>query len=120
MRNILLNSWILLLLIVSTVAVSLYYSISTNDFTWFGRSGSLATIFGLLLTLKHHILSTSRDIESVVNEKFHYAVWAPSEESPEYQEDIKSAKKILRDEYIGVFVTIAGTIIWGYGDLLPI
>ena len=118
MRNIILNTWLLLIIILVAGFGSLCYSISSNDFSWFSRSGSVITIFGLLLTMKHHILSSSRDIDSIVMEKCHYANYAPDEGTPSYNENRKNAKIIMRDEYLGVFITITGTIIWGYGDLV--
>ena len=118
MRNIILHTGFLLFIATTVGLVSFIYSISSEDFSWVSRAGSIITIFGVLLTLKHHILSESRDIHSIVMEKRHYAKWAPKEEDEEYQKDIESSRIIMRDEYMGVALTVFGTVIWGYGDLL--
>jgi hypothetical protein len=97
---------------------SFAYSYHTNDFSWLGRSGSIITVLGILLTIKHSIFSESRDIKSVVKERNHYAVYAPDESSEAYKKHEAHAKLIIRDEYLGAAFTIVGTIIWGYGDLL--
>lgn len=98
--------------------VSFIYATSSGDSQWFSRGGSVATILGLLLTIKHSVLSVSRDIHSVVKEKFHYAVWAPERDSKEYEDNIAVARRIIRDEYMGIVLTVVGTIFWGYGDLI--
>ena len=105
-------------MVLLAAGASIYYSIICNDYSWFSRAGSLITISGLLLTLKHHILSSSRNINTVMLEKFHYAVYAPSEGTERYRQDKSAAMKIMRDEYIGVIITVIGTVIWGYGDLV--
>ncbi|AZN36457.1 hypothetical protein [Iodobacter ciconiae] len=67
--------------------------------------------------MKNSVLSSSRDIENVMNEKFHYAVYVPQKDSQEYNDQKKITEKIMNDELIGLALTITGTIIWGYGDL---
>lgn len=42
----------------------------------------------------------------------------PEEDSKEYIKALKKARLIMRDEYLGILLTIIGTVIWGYGDLL--
>jgi hypothetical protein len=97
---------------------SLYHSLTTNEFAWFSRSGSIITVLGIMLTIKHNIFSESRDIKSVVKEKNHYANYSQCEKSDEYKVLEDRAKIIIRDEYLGAALTIVGTAIWGYGDLL--
>jgi len=118
MRNILLNTWLVLIVTASIFSVSLFVSINTAEFGWVGRSGSVITILGLLLTIKHTIFSDTRDIHKVVMERQHYAVWAPDRDSDAYKEHMELARKSIRDEYVGFTLTIIGTIIWGYGDLV--
>ncbi|MDA3915619.1 MAG: hypothetical protein PF690_01410 [Deltaproteobacteria bacterium] len=118
MRNILLNTWVVILLVLLMGGVSACYAFINNDYSWVSRSGSVITVLGLLLTIKHSIFSESRDIHSVVREKNHYAVFAPDRDSDVYKDQTTHAKKIIKDEYLGFFITIIGTIIWGYGDLV--
>lgn len=76
------------------------------------------TVMGLLLTIKHTIFSDSRNIHKVVKERENFAVTAPPEETKEYTKLLKKAEKSIFDEYVGFTLTILGTFIWGYGDLL--
>lgn len=99
-------------------SASLWYAIQVNDFLWVSRSGSVITVLGIMLTIKHSIFSNARDLQSVVREKNHYAVFAPDQSSDMYREHEAHAKIVIRDEYLGASLTIFGTIIWGYGDLL--
>ena len=87
---------------------------------WFGRSGSIVTVAGLLITLKHSILSNKRTLDDAVMERNRYAKWAPDDDSPEYIAAVAEAKRVLRDEKVGLFLTVIGTAIWGYGDLLSV
>jgi hypothetical protein len=118
MRNILLNTWVVIGIMISVLALSLWRAVQTSDALWISRAGSIVTVLGILLTVKHNIFSESRDIESIVKEKNHYAVWAPEEDSDEYRDQVSHARVVLRDEYLGAALTLVGTCIWGYGDLL--
>lgn len=121
MRSIFLNTWLIAFAILVVSFSSYGYALVTGEPHWISRGGSLITIMGLLLTIKHSILSSSRDITNIVFERFHYAVYAPDRGSEKDLENRALAKRMLRDEYFGVIVTILGTIIWGYGDLfLPL
>jgi hypothetical protein len=93
MYKILLKTWVMCTLSIITLLVSLAYSLFTQDPQWIGRSGSIITIIGLLLTMKNSVLSSSRDIENVMNEKFHYAVYAPQKDSQEYNDQKKITEK---------------------------
>ena len=118
MRNVLLNSWVLVAIATIVCVASLVYSLASHDPQWFGRAGSVVTIVGLLLTIKHGILSGARDDKSIVMERFHYANFAPEESSAEFKQQLAAARHILRDEYLGLLITVIGTAIWGYGDVL--
>lgn len=118
MRNILLNTWLLIFLAVAVGSGSLIVSYCLTDFSWFSRSGSAITVIGLLLTIKNTILSTSRDLTKVVLERNNYSLIALDPDSPKWREKLKEAKRMLFDEYCGLFLTILGTAVWGYGDLL--
>lgn len=102
-----------LVLIGSFVGSSL-----TEESLWFARAGSITTVFGLLITIKHNVLASDRDLDTIVMEKRHYANWAPEPGSDDYLADLRYAKKVMRDEYIGLVMTLFGTVIWGYGDLI--
>lgn len=87
-----------------------------NEDLWVSRFGSLATLAGLLLTIKHKLLSQPRDIRSIVSEMNHLSEETCDKESEQYKTLLKAAESSLRDEKIGLVVTVFGTVIWGYGD----
>jgi len=118
MRNVFLNTWALVGVMAAVLGVSVWYALQTSDATWIGRSGSILTVLGILLTIKHNIFSSSRDLDGIVKEKNHYSDWAPEESSDEYRKQVEYARVVLRDEYLGAGLTLVGTCIWGYGDLL--
>jgi len=113
-----LKTWFLLIAIATVLLFSIAQAFRFYDPVWFSRGGSLITVLGLLLTVKHSIFSPGRDLDSIVNEKFHYAVFAPSRGDAKWESDRKFARKIRRDERLGILMTIIGTIVWGYGDLI--
>ena len=118
MRNIILNTWLLIVIMVVVSVSSIYFSIINQDYSFFSRSGSIVTMLGILLTVKHSILSESRGVTSILMEKNHYCVYMPQEDSQEYQNALRKSQLIMLDEYLGISLTIIGTVIWGYGDLL--
>jgi hypothetical protein len=118
MREILLNTWVLAGLALIVLATSFCVATVISESHWFSRAGAVTTILGLLLTIKHNVLSSSRDIHVVVMEKCHYANWAPDRSSPSYQKDMEMARRVMKDEYIGLILTVVGTIVWAYGDFI--
>lgn len=118
MREIFLNTWLLVTLAAAALAASLVGSALTEESHWFARSGAVVTVLGLLLTIKHNVLSSSRDINAIVAEKRHYAYFAPDKDSPVHQKDLQMARHIMRDEYLGLAFTVVGTVVWGYGDIV--
>ena len=118
MRGAVLNTWVVTFAAVFVLVVSLVLASVTADDQLVSRAGSLIVVLGLLLTLKHSVLSKSRDIDSIVKERFHYAVYAPDPDSPEAAADKAAARLMLRDEYLGLSTTIIGSVVWGYGDLI--
>ncbi len=120
MRNILINTWAVTGIAGSVVAVSAIASVTTGNTEWFGRAGSIATVLGLLLLVKHSVLCAGYDLEDAMAEKLHYRRDRPPPTlgSPRYLADLRHTRRILFDEFLGFGVTLVGTLIWGYGDLL--
>lgn len=118
MRDALLNTWVLTAVAVAVLALSVIASATSGHWHWFGRAGSVTTVVGLLLMVKHAILAASRDRHDVVMEKNHFANFAPERDSPEYRLAEQNASRVLRDEKLGLIFTLIGTVVWGYGDLL--
>ena len=104
---------------------SFYYAIYSNNFLWVSRSGSIITVLGILLTIKHKIFLDSLYVHALVANPSFYNNHLPFEKKDDNQNKdlslhLRQTKERLRDEYIGFALTIIGTIIWGYGDLLGV
>jgi len=120
MKNIILNTWIIVLLIMLVGGLSFYYAINSQEFLWVSRSGSIITVLGILLTIKHKIFNDSSFIHSLISEIIKSPTRTPYQGSDIYHHQLKHTKYRMRDEYLGFAITIAGTVIWGYGDLLGV
>jgi len=95
-------------LLFFVVIIFLIISFKKNDFTWFARSGSLITVIPLLISI-FEIFSDRKQIFSAKN---NYARNAP----PDIDEKAKGYLPIKI--IVNSIITIIGTIIWGFGDLL--
>ncbi|WP_070988866.1 hypothetical protein [Halofilum ochraceum] len=120
MREILINTWAVGGIAIGITAGSLTLSTATGDPQWFARSGSIMTVFGLLLLVKHSVLCAGADLESAMMEKLHYRRGhaPPVRGTVAYERDLSHTRRILMDEFGGFTMSLIGTVIWGYGDLL--
>ncbi len=114
----LMRTWVLVLVASSVLAISLGLSLLWQEPHWLARAGSLVAILGLILMFKRNLLCVIDGTEADLIEKLHYSPPMPEPGTALYEQEIKRARRILRDEYLGLGVSIIGTIVWGYGDLL--
>lgn len=120
MREILINTWVIGAVAGGITGGSLALSTMTGDPQWFARSGSIMTVSGLLLLVKHSVLCAGTDLESAMMEKLHYSRRRapPIRGTDDYEKDMRHTRRILMDEIAGFSMSLIGTVIWGYGDLL--
>ena len=96
-------------------------SIQLNDWSWFSRCGSLVVVIGIILTssqildhiqlLKLRELNLSGDLNRD---------WASEERKQSLLESRFSEETTWSNERSGFLMLIAGTLIWGFGDLVGI
>lgn len=98
----------LYLLLIFIFGVSLYLSFSNTDFIWFSRFGSLITIIPILISINEFY----SDRKAIFYAKNNYATFAP--ENVEEQADKYWPTKII----VNSIITVIGTVIWGFGDLI--
>lgn len=98
----------LYIFIFITFALFLSISIAYQDWSWFARSGSLITIIPMLIS----IIEVYSDRRQIYLSKHNYSVFAPDD--AEQRAEKYWPIKIL----VNTFITIIGTIIWGFGDLI--
>lgn len=101
-------------MVIIIVTASLIKSLSANEWHWFGRSGAWATIIGVILSVRPLIrMGLSKWIQSQSNIDLGHIHPTPEE----IEEDIQTSKDAHAVK-IGVFMSIIGTLIWAYGDLI--
>jgi len=86
----------------------LLISISSGNWSWFSRSGSLVTVVPMLIS----IIEMYSDRKQLYFTKHSYSRIAPND----VEERAKKywPVKIL----VNTGITIVGTLIWGFGDLI--
>lgn len=99
-----------------TLAGGIFLSIELHDWSWFARSGSLLVVNGIILT-SHHIFQHIHNLNDNQRQRGAQFVrdWGKSERHHLIHDD---KEHTWRNEQSGLFMLIAGTIIWGFGDLL--
>ena len=120
MRKIFANNQNMITSAICFAIVGIILSICLRDFSWFGRFGSVITAIGIILFNRYVVVGqdplpdvkmaetglSSRDAK-------HY-LGVGEEIPPAVIEDQENRKAV----YFGLAFTLAGTVIWGFGDLL--
>jgi len=107
-----ISLWVIVFLLSLTLGVAA--SVCTSNWEWFGRTGSVATISGLLLIMRPFMRKGSVQQarpgalgEITVDADGNHKEYIDTQE-------IKDGTAAL----VGAIFTIIGTIIWGFGDLV--
>ncbi len=111
------------MLCISTlfIGAGLIHSMIVKDFSWFQRIGSIIVGIGILLLARSSLINQALLIQVKMadspfysNDPEHYKYIG--EEVPKHIiEDVQSRTAINK---YGPIITLIGTFIWGYGDLL--
>jgi drug/metabolite transporter (DMT)-like permease len=114
MKTLLSNILLVSVVALISVAISLVASFYSEQWHWFGRSGSIMAICGVILTIRPIIrLGLKKWIE--VQNTIDGGSFKPP---PEEKEKDRQSDLDHKASQIGSFLAILGTIIWGYGDLV--
>ncbi|MGF1804347.1 hypothetical protein L4C31_03745 [Aliivibrio sifiae] len=87
------------------------FQLETNSDIWFQRSGSITVLFAVWAEYKLFKLA---ELTNPISESG--KTWDDMRKSDELQ--ISYSKYIQGIKYFAAVLAIAGTVIWGYGDLL--
>ena len=101
---------VLLSLSIGSLLASLIISYAHCDASWFGRSGSLAVLFAVMLEFRQSLFISNVISKAVNNQAFVGGGF--------FSANIPPIRKNF--QAIGYFIIVVGTIIWGYGDLLQV
>ena len=111
-RRTTLNTY---LLATVTLLLGALLSLNTHNWQWFSRCGSLLVIYGIILT-SHQIIEHMQELKLLQRQvSGSQRDWAPSDKKHLVKE---SHEHQWRDEKYGLFMLVAGTFIWGFGDLV--
>ncbi len=103
------------------LSIGCMISIHLNDWSWLSRCGSLVVVIGIILTssqiLEHIRLLRVRELNlaSELNRD-----WASEERKQALLESRFNEETTWTNERSGFLMLIAGTLIWGFGDLVGV
>ena len=106
-------------------------SLKTGDWSWFSRSGSAVVVIGLLLTsheifernrrLREHRRNREERLSSNGEQEASYRAnrdWADANSFHRLIRSRSREEAIWEIEMHGFYLLVAGTLVWGFGDLL--
>lgn len=114
MRRHLSNIWLLVGLASVVLVASTLVSYFTCQWHWFGRSGAIVTMVGVLLSVRPLVRMGFTEwlrSQSVIN-------GGHAAPTPQEREEDRQRKLDATATQIGVAMAFAGTLIWAYGDLV--
>jgi hypothetical protein len=114
MRKHLSNISLIVGLVASIVIISMLFSYYTCKWHWFGRSGAIMTMMGVLLSARPLIrmgLTEWLRSQSIIDGGY----FLPT---PEEIEEDRQTKLDAKAKIIGIVMAVVGTLIWAYGELI--
>lgn len=94
-------------------------SVLTGDWEWFARSGSTVVVIGILLT-SSQIRQHMRRLRALRGQLMAQSQrdWASDEDKRALLRAASVQESIWEGEGHGLYMLIAGTLVWGFGDLV--
>lgn len=106
-------------LALAALAGGIAASAVTADWGWFARSGSAVVVIGILLT-SSQIREHMRRLRSLRGQLMAQSQrdWAADDDKRTLLRAAAVQESIWEGEGHGLYMLIAGTLIWGFGDLV--
>lgn len=120
-HRLLLSTRKAMLMSAITIAAGSWISFTSHDWSWLARSGSLVVIIGMFLT-SSQIIENSRKLKN-------RRACSDHNFTRDFADDIKrdtlERSRSLDEELWesglrGLYLLVAGTLIWGFGDLVGV
>lgn len=83
-------------------------SVVNSEWLWFSRFGSLITVAGLLLISSPSFLASDTPAVSLVK----------IDDSYDNEVINRKQRKVGSETFTGIIISIMGTVVWGFGDLI--
>ncbi len=128
MRRAFQSTPFLFLLALAVLGISIYLDFGTKSWVWFQRSGSVLVLFGAVLSYRSVV---RLGIGGVGGAPVTFALGSlvSVDDSGPVQKmkvayDTETEERFLQHQldkaagYIGAWLMILGTLVWGYGDLV--
>jgi|TARA_R110000851_G_scaffold198531_1_gene349629 hypothetical protein len=106
------SSVFVLILAITSALIGIYLSQRYCDWTWFSRFGSVITVAGLLL-----VSSPIFDQGVYLSHASAFGFGSKDEHGDSRITD-ETSRKMGNKVLIGIVVSICGTLVWGFGDLI--
>ncbi len=106
------SSVFVLILAITSASIGIYLSQRYRDWTWFSRFGSVITVAGLLL------VSSPIFDQGVYLSHASAFGFGNKDEHGDSQITDETSRKTGNKVLIGIVVSICGTLVWGFGDLI--
>ncbi|OOE57687.1 hypothetical protein BZG14_14845 [Salinivibrio sp. IB282] len=103
---------------ITVMYYSYFYACMFGNVAIFSGSGSVVSIIGLLLTLKHNFISDASNPNAAFNK---YYKKMGSFNSIHQMKDASKVNPVIRavkDEYMGISLLVLGGLVSGYGSLV--
>jgi len=111
-KKMILNKFFWLTLSFSVGGLSFFRDLYISQPHWFQRSGSLITVFGIFLGARKFL---SIGIRELIKDEY---TIDGGNASTDFDKINNEAELNVISCYLGMLLSIIGTIIWGYGELI--
>jgi len=108
------NKWLILAFCLVAAIAGVMLSVQTGVWLWFSRFGAVITVAGLLLTMSPVFHKGIYISQSDAGK------WAEQDEHGKTMITSEDDRRIGRSVFTGILISISGTVIWGFGDLVPV
>ena len=112
----LLNTKYVVVFCVLAVGYSIYKVKTGSSPNLVGASEGLVIVFGFLLTIKHNFIADTESLKNAIEKHFRMGKTSSvdMEEDPIF---VNPTIRAIKDEYLGIFLVVIGTILSSYGSI---
>ena len=113
MGNLCAHSGFLLTMAIGVAVIRIAASLVAGEWHWFSRSGAIIVLVGVLMSARKCVRVGFEGLlqnATAIDCNPSLQASGPANTENEHNQDIRAAQR-------GIGVAVAGTLIWGFGDL---